>query len=86
MKKLLISCLIGNDSKIFNMVMKYFSLSDILKITSRLIGTGNIGGKSIGMLLATQILTSLDDTKTTSNLYSKDTIHFLSALIFIILI
>lgn len=63
MKKLLISCLIGNDSKIFNMIMKYFSLSDILKITSRLIGTGNIGGKSIGMLLATQILTSLDDTK-----------------------
>ena len=60
---LLISCLIGNDSKIFNMVMKCFSISDILKITSRLIGTGNIGGKSIGMLLATQILTSLDDTK-----------------------
>lgn len=63
MKKLLIDILIGHKSKIYDMSIKYFSLEDMLKITSRVIGTGNIGGKSIGMLLATQILTTLEDSK-----------------------
>ena len=63
MKKLLIYCLIGIEPKIFDMCMKYFSLKDLLKISSRLIGTGNIGGKSVGMLVATQILNSSDDAK-----------------------
>jgi hypothetical protein len=31
-------------------------LEDILKIKSRLIGTGYIGGKAVGMLLARKIL------------------------------
>ncbi|WP_455542332.1 PEP/pyruvate-binding domain-containing protein [Intestinibacter sp.] len=63
MQKLLIYSLIGCESKIFNMSMKYFSLEDLLKISSRLIGTGYIGGKSVGMLLATQILTNSDESK-----------------------
>lgn len=63
MKKLLIYILIGNKSQIYDMSLKYFTLNDMLKITSRVIGTGNIGGKSIGMLLATQILTTLEDSK-----------------------
>ncbi len=62
-KQFLIYILIGHKSKIYDMSVKYFTLKDILKITSRVIGTGSIGGKSIGMLLATQILTTLDDTK-----------------------
>lgn len=63
MKKLLICSLIGTKTKIFDMCMKYFSLKDLLKISSRLIGTGQIGGKSAGMLLATQILKSIDESK-----------------------
>ena len=35
---------------------RYFSLKDILEIASREIGTGFIGGKSIGMLLARKIV------------------------------
>ncbi|MBC2722563.1 PEP/pyruvate-binding domain-containing protein [Desulfosporosinus sp.] len=45
------------DKKILELIFKYFSLQDILSIKSRLIGSGFIGGKAIGMLLARKILT-----------------------------
>jgi hypothetical protein len=56
MKQLLISLIIGKDSHITKLCMKYFTLEDILNIASREIGTGFIGGKSIGMLLGRKIL------------------------------
>lgn len=55
-KRLLMTLLIGSESKIFHLCDKYFTLSDILEIASREIGTGFIGGKSVGMLLARKIL------------------------------
>ena len=50
------SVLIGGESRIFKLCDRYFMLADILKIASRVVGTGFIGGKSIGMLLARKIL------------------------------
>ena len=55
-KKLLLSLLIGTESKMVDLCTTYFSLSDILQIASREVGTGFIGGKSVGMLLARKIL------------------------------
>ncbi len=55
-KRQLMSMLIGNQSRIFDLCDKYFSLADILGIASREIGTGFIGGKSVGMLLARKVL------------------------------
>lgn len=55
-KKPLISMLLGSESRMFKLCSKYFSLNDILMIASREIGTGLIGGKSIGMLVARKIL------------------------------
>jgi KaiC/GvpD/RAD55 family RecA-like ATPase len=55
--------LIGREKKMLSLVKECFSLEDILKIKNRLIGTGFIGGKSVGMLLARNILrrdTSMD--------------------------
>lgn len=63
MKKQLITILVGSESKITSMCLKYFELEDLVEIISREIGTGMIGGKSIGMLLATRILTKVDDCK-----------------------
>lgn len=63
MKQLLISLLIGKDSRMFELCNQYFKLSDILKIASREIGTGYIGGKSVGMLLARRIITSDEENK-----------------------
>jgi hypothetical protein len=40
----------------YALCQKYFTLEDILQIASREIGTGFIGGKSVGMLLARNIL------------------------------
>ncbi len=55
-KRLLMHMLIGDKSRLFNLCERYFTLYDILAIASRELGTGFIGGKSIGMLLARKIL------------------------------
>ncbi|HZG73240.1 MAG TPA: PEP/pyruvate-binding domain-containing protein, partial [Chondromyces sp.] len=55
-KRLLMSLLIGHESRMFNLCDRYFSLHDIIAIKSREIGTGQIGGKSVGMLLGRKIL------------------------------
>jgi hypothetical protein len=56
MKLLLIGLMISRESRIMELAERYFSLSDILGIASREIGTGFIGGKSVGMLLGRKIL------------------------------
>jgi hypothetical protein len=48
--------IIGRDERILDLARRYFSLEDLLAIKSRMIGTGYIGGKAVGMLLAHHIL------------------------------
>ena len=48
--------MLGRDKRLLSLVHKYMSLEDLLQIKERLIGTGFIGGKSIGMLLSRKIL------------------------------
>ncbi|MDD5017059.1 MAG: PEP/pyruvate-binding domain-containing protein [Eubacteriales bacterium] len=55
-KRHLMSVLIGEKSRMFTLCDRYFSLKDILAIAEREIGTGFIGGKSIGMLIARKAL------------------------------
>lgn len=56
MKDLLIRLFIGRESRMQKLYSKYFTLTDLVKIVSREIGTGYIGGKSVGMLLARKII------------------------------
>lgn len=49
---------LGHDERILSLARKYFSIDDILKIRHRLVGSGYIGGKAVGMLLARKILES----------------------------
>ncbi len=58
LKSTLMTLLIGNESKMLELCNRYFTLSDILEIASREIGTGFIGGKSVGMLLARKIIST----------------------------
>jgi len=44
------------DERLLDMAEKYLTLGDMLAIWKRMIGTGLIGGKSVGMLLARAIL------------------------------
>lgn len=55
-KQLLMSMLIGSRSRMFELCDKYFTLKDLNMIASREIGTGQIGGKSVGMLISRKIL------------------------------
>lgn len=55
-KYLLMHMLIGRESRMFELCDRYFTLADITAIASREVGTGFIGGKSVGMLVARRIL------------------------------
>ena len=55
-KKQLMQMLLGSESRMTRLCERYFTLADILAIASREIGTGFIGGKSVGMLVARKIL------------------------------
>lgn len=48
--------IIGRDDRILELSMKNFTLQDFISINSRMIGTGFIGGKAAGMLIARKIL------------------------------
>lgn len=56
MKRLLIGMFIGREKRIKELAFRNFNLKDLLKIVSREVGTGYIGGKSVGMLLARKII------------------------------
>ncbi len=51
---------ISRDERVARLVQRYMSVSDVLAIWKRMIGTGLIGGKSVGMLLARAILKKAD--------------------------
>lgn len=59
-RKKLISILIGRDGRMEPLAQKYFSLESLIRIQQREIGTGFIGGKAVGMLLARNILSQED--------------------------
>jgi hypothetical protein len=53
--------MIGRDERILRLAKENFSLRDLLNIKNRLIGTGYIGGKAVGMLLANSIISEQKD-------------------------
>jgi len=60
MFKKLLRMAISRDEPVLKLAEKYFCLSDIINIRRRMIGTGLVGGKSVGMLLARAILEKTD--------------------------
>ena len=48
--------MVTRDERLIPLAGKYLDLADLLAIRNRMIGTGLIGGKSVGMLLARAIL------------------------------
>ena len=54
--KKLCSIMISKNKKILSLATKTFSLKELIEIKSRMIGTGFIGGKTVGMLLARNML------------------------------
>ncbi|TFG18934.1 MAG: hypothetical protein EU530_07780, partial [Promethearchaeota archaeon] len=56
LKNRLLKMIMVKGDLLFILAANYFNLPDLLKIGNRLIGTGSIGGKAIGMLIARNIL------------------------------
>jgi len=81
MKKLLISLIIGKEQRIQEFAERYFTLRDILDIASREIGTGLIGGKSVGMLLGRKVLEK-DAWDTLNNCWEPHDSYYLGSDIF----
>jgi len=58
LKEELSRMMIGNHKKLIQLSDRYLTLDDLLQVRDRLIGSGRIGGKSAGMLLARSVLLS----------------------------
>ncbi|MDI6732286.1 MAG: hypothetical protein QME05_06985 [Candidatus Margulisbacteria bacterium] len=56
MLDLICKTMLGREQRILSLVEKHFTLEDLINIKERMIGTGYIGGKAVGMLLARKIL------------------------------
>ncbi len=56
----LLRMMVTRDERLSDLVTRYLDLPDILAIRKRMIGTGLIGGKTVGMLLARAILARTD--------------------------
>jgi pyruvate,water dikinase len=56
----LLRMMVTRDEGLIPLALRHFDLSDLLAIRKRMIGTGLIGGKSVGMLLARAILCKTD--------------------------
>lgn len=56
LKQKLIKMSITRDKGLYELCSKYLEISDLISIGKRMIGTGLIGGKAVGMLLARAIL------------------------------
>lgn len=52
--------MIAREERALALAEQYLALEDLVQVKSRLIGTGFIGGKAVGMLLARNILLSRD--------------------------
>lgn len=52
---------VSRDDRVLALAERHFTLGDVLAIGKRMIGTGLIGGKSVGMLLARAILAGSDE-------------------------
>ena len=79
-KENIMRCLLGNEPTRFALCRKYFSMKDLMYIKNREIGTGCIGGKAAGMLLARNILR--DEARSCTTLGSSRTIRTISARTF----
>jgi hypothetical protein len=52
----LIRMVISRDEGMLPLVERYLTLEDVVKVSRRMIGSGLVGGKALGMLLAREIL------------------------------
>ena len=60
LKENILRCLLGTEPQRLDLCRQYFTVRDLMDIKRREIGTGCIGGKAVGMLLARNIIRDTD--------------------------
>lgn len=79
-RRLLVSLLIGRSGQLVDLALDYLTLPELLMTAERQIGTGYIGGKSVGMLLSRAIAAA--NPALTSRLAPHDSFFLGSDLFF----
>ena len=74
----LIRRMISDQLAYVNIAKNWFKVADLYEIQRRKIGTGKIGGKAAGMLLAARILSEVADEDIRQNIYIPES-YFLGA-------
>ncbi len=75
LKDNIMRCLLGTEPQRLELCRKYFSVRDLMDIKRREIGTGCIGGKSVGMLLARNIIRDTDPELYASRIEPHDSYY-----------
>ena len=74
-KRHLVEMLMAAGGRMAELCLRYFTLADVLAIASREVGSGRIGGKSVGMLLARKILEHSADAELVGRLEPHDSYY-----------
>lgn len=74
-KRLLVRLLLNDQPRMYELCCKYFDLRDLLNIKYREIGTGRIGEKALGMLLARKILITECGSQFDYNIEAHDSFY-----------
>lgn len=82
LKEALSRMMIGNHRKLMQLSDRYLTLSDLLRVRDRLIGSGRIGGKAAGMLLARNVLLADKSTTDFSQVLEEHDSFYLGADVF----
>ena len=81
LKENIMRCLLGTEPQRLELCRKYFTTADMIRIKDREIGTGCIGGKAVGMLLARRILMTTDAALYAKRIEPHDS-YFIGADVF----
>ncbi len=71
-KVVLIRTMISDQLRYINVAKEWFTVDDLIEIRRRKLGTGRIGGKAAGMLLAMRILEESGDQEIKESICSPD--------------
>jgi hypothetical protein len=80
-KVVLIRTMISDQLRYINVAKEWFTISDLAEIRRRKLGTGRIGGKAAGMLLAMRILEEAVDSEITECICAPDS-YFIGSDVF----
>jgi pyruvate, water dikinase len=82
----LLKMIFSRDHRILDLAKKYITLNDVLFFRRRMIGTGLMGGKSSGFLLARAILKKTDPERWESRLEPHDSFYIGSDVFYTFLV